>query len=109
MSSQMAYVGGIDRAVYSASKHALEGMIKSMAIEWGDKGKNCILYAPPLFEHVLYNTFQNPELDIDLWIKEKIKIGRVGTVPDVMGAIFVLGFRSVRISDWHFYRLLMEV
>ena len=33
-----AYVGGIDRAVYAASKHAVEGMIKSMAIEWGDRG-----------------------------------------------------------------------
>ena len=33
ISSQMGHVGGIDRAVYSATKHALEGMTKSMAIE----------------------------------------------------------------------------
>ena len=38
ISSQMAHVGGIDRAVYSASKHAIEGMVKSMAIEWGPNG-----------------------------------------------------------------------
>lgn len=31
ISSQMAHVGGIDRAVYSATKHAVEGMTKSMA------------------------------------------------------------------------------
>ncbi len=35
ISSQMGHVGGIDRAVYAASKHALEGMTKAMAIEWG--------------------------------------------------------------------------
>ena len=35
ISSQMAHVGGIARAVYAATKHAVEGMTKSMAIEWG--------------------------------------------------------------------------
>lgn len=34
ISSQMAKVGGIDRAVYAATKHAVEGFTKSMAIEW---------------------------------------------------------------------------
>ena len=33
ISSQMAVVGGVDRAVYCASKHAVEGFTKSMAIE----------------------------------------------------------------------------
>ena len=35
ISSQMAHVGGIDRSVYAATKHAVEGFTKSMAIEWG--------------------------------------------------------------------------
>ncbi len=35
ISSQMGHVGGIERAVYCASKHGLEGMVKAMAIEWG--------------------------------------------------------------------------
>ena len=38
ISSQMGHVGGPDRAVYAASKHALEGMTKAMAIEWGPHG-----------------------------------------------------------------------
>ena len=37
ISRQMAKVGGIDRAVYEATKHAVEGFTKSMAIEWGRK------------------------------------------------------------------------
>ncbi|OUW65581.1 MAG: 3-oxoacyl-ACP reductase [Flavobacteriaceae bacterium TMED200] len=89
VSSQMAYVGGIDRAVYSASKHALEGMIKSMAIEWGDKGIRINSVCPTFIRTPLTEpTFQNPERV--KWIKEKIKLGRVGTVSDVMGAIFYL-------------------
>ena len=35
ISSQMGQVGGLERAVYSASKHAVEGFTKSMAIELG--------------------------------------------------------------------------
>ena len=38
ISSQMGHVGGIDRAVYCASKHAVEGFTKAMAIEWGRHG-----------------------------------------------------------------------
>src|SRR5690606_39620513 len=38
ISSQMAHVSGIDRAVYSATKHAIEGFTKGMAIEWGKHG-----------------------------------------------------------------------
>ena len=38
ITSQMAHVGGIDRAVYCATKHGVEGFTKSMAIEWGPMG-----------------------------------------------------------------------
>ena len=51
ISSQMAHVGGVDRAVYSASKHALEGMIKSMAIEWGINGIRINSICPTFVRH----------------------------------------------------------
>ena len=53
ISSQMGLVGGLDRTVYSASKHAVEGMVKSMAIEWGAHNIRvnticpCLLYTSP--------------------------------------------------------------
>jgi 2-deoxy-D-gluconate 3-dehydrogenase len=89
VSSQMAHVGGVDRAVYAASKHAVEGMIKSMAIEWGNRGIRINSVCPTFIRTPLTEpTFQNPERV--KWIKQKIKLGRVGTVSDVMGAIFYL-------------------
>ena len=64
-------------------------MIKSMAIEWGDKGIRINSVCPTFIRTPLTEpTFQNPERVKS--IKEKIKLGRVGTVPDVMGAIFYL-------------------
>jgi len=89
ISSQMAHVGGIDRAVYAASKHALEGMVKSMAIEWGPKGIRINSICPTFVRTPLTEpTFADP--DRVAWIEQKIKLGRVGTVEDIMGAVVYL-------------------
>src|SRR3989338_7548995 len=75
ISSQMAHVGGIDRAVYAATKHAVEGMTKSMAIEWGPHGIRVNTIAPTFIRTPLTEvTFANP--DRAAWIASKIKLGR---------------------------------
>lgn len=89
VSSQMGHVGGIDRAVYCASKHALEGMVKSMAIEWGRDRVRINTVCPTFIRTPLTaSTFDNPERVA--WIEEKIKLGRVGEVEDIMGAVAYL-------------------
>jgi NAD(P)-dependent dehydrogenase (short-subunit alcohol dehydrogenase family) len=89
ISSQMAHVGGIDRAVYSATKHALEGMTKSMAIEWGRHSIRVNTLCPTFVRTPLTEpTFANP--DRRAWIEEKIKLGRAGTVEDMMGPVLFL-------------------
>jgi NAD(P)-dependent dehydrogenase (short-subunit alcohol dehydrogenase family) len=89
ISSQMAHVGGIERAVYSASKHAIEGMTKSMAIEWGPHAIRVNTICPTFIRTPLTEaTFANPERV--KWIKDKIKVGRVGEVEDIMGAVVFL-------------------
>lgn len=89
ISSQMAHVGGIDRAVYSATKHAVEGFTKSMAIEWGPHGIRVNTICPTFIRTALTApTFANPERA--KWIKEKIKLGRVGEVEDIMGGVLYL-------------------
>ncbi len=89
ISSQMGHVGGIDRAVYAASKHALEGMTKSMAIEWGPKNIRVNTICPTFVRTPLTEqTFSKPERV--KWIESKIKLGRVGEVEDMMGAVVFL-------------------
>jgi NAD(P)-dependent dehydrogenase (short-subunit alcohol dehydrogenase family) len=89
ITSQMAHVGGIDRAVYSATKHAVEGMTKSMAIEWGPHGIRVNTIAPTFIRTALTApTFANPERAA--WIASKIKLNRVGEVEDIMGAVAFL-------------------
>lgn len=89
ISSQMAHVGGIDRAVYCSTKHAVEGFTKAMAIEWGPLGIRVNTICPTFIRTALTeSTFQNP--DRIKWLEEKIKLGRVGEVADIMGPVVYL-------------------
>ncbi|MEM1378519.1 MAG: SDR family oxidoreductase [Pseudomonadota bacterium] len=89
ISSQMGHVGGVDRTVYAASKHAVEGMTKAMAIEWGEHGIRVNTICPTFVRTPLTEqTFDNPERVA--WITSKIKLGRVGEVEDMMGPVVFL-------------------
>jgi len=89
ISSQMAKVGGIDRSVYCGSKHAIEGIQKAMAIEWGKAGIRVNSVCPTFIKTPLtQSTFNNPERV--KWIEDHIKLGRVGEVEDIMGAVLFL-------------------
>lgn len=89
ISSQMGHVGGAERSVYCASKFGLEGMIKAMAVEWGGLGIRINAVAPTFIRTPLTEpTFAQPEKV--RWIEQKIKLGRVGRVSDIMGAILYL-------------------
>ena len=89
ISSQMGHVGGVDRSVYCASKHAVEGFTKTMAIEWGKHGIRVNTICPTFVRTPLTeSTFLDPNRVS--WIEDKIKLGRVGQVEDVMGAVVFL-------------------
>ena len=89
VSSQMGHVGGVDRAVYCATKHALEGMTKAMAIEWGRHGIRVNTLCPTFIRTPLgEQTLAIPERKA--WIERMIKLGRVGEVEDLMGPVVFL-------------------
>ena len=89
VSSQMGHVGGPDRSVYCASKHALEGMTKAMAIEWGPHGIRVNTLCPTFVRTPLAaRTLDDPERRA--WVLSKIKLGRVGELSDIMGPVVFL-------------------
>lgn len=89
ISSQMGHVGGLDRAVYCATKHAVEGMTKAMAIEWGPQNIRVNTICPTfILTDLTRATFDDPEKRA--WIEAKIKLPRVGQVEDIMGACVFL-------------------
>jgi NAD(P)-dependent dehydrogenase (short-subunit alcohol dehydrogenase family) len=89
ISSQMGHVGGPNRVVYSASKFAMEGMTKSMAIELGPDGIRVNTIAPTFIETDLTARSLSDQ-EFRGWVLSKIKLGRLGRIEDIMGPIVFL-------------------
>ena len=89
ISSQMGHVGGPNRAVYAASKFAVEGLSKAMAIELGPHNIRVNTVCPTFIETELTaKNLSNPEFRA--WVLSKIKLGRLGRIEDIMGPIVFL-------------------
>lgn len=89
ISSQMGHVGGARRTVYCASKAALEGLTKAMAVELGPHGIRVNALAPTFIETPMTRPFFADE-KFKRSVLDKIKLGRLGQVEDLMGAIVFL-------------------
>lgn len=89
MGSQMGHVGGSNRSLYCASKWALEGMSKSFALDLAAHGIRSNTIAPTFIETPLTKPmFEDAEFKAS--VLARIKLGRLGKVEDLMGAILFL-------------------
>jgi NAD(P)-dependent dehydrogenase (short-subunit alcohol dehydrogenase family) len=89
ISSQMGHVGSPRRSVYCASKHALEGMTKTVALELAPHGIRVNSLAPTFVETPMAKKFfENAEFRN--FVLDRIKLGRIGKVEDLMGAVLFL-------------------
>ncbi|MCG6116264.1 MAG: SDR family oxidoreductase [Mesorhizobium sp.] len=90
MGSQMGHVGGPNRSLYCASKWALEGMNKAFALDLAAHHIRSNTIAPTFIETPLTRPFF-ADAAFRASVLERIKLGRLGTVEDLMGAIVFLG------------------
>ena len=89
ISSQAAFAGQPTNSIYCASKWALEGLTRSMAIELGPKGIRVNTICPTFIETPLTRPFLSEPAFRDS-VLSKIKLGRLGTVEELMGAAVFL-------------------
>jgi NAD(P)-dependent dehydrogenase (short-subunit alcohol dehydrogenase family) len=89
ISSQMGHVGGPNRTIYCASKWALEGLTKAMALDLASKGIRVNTLCPTFIETPLTRPFLDNS-GFKEQVLSKIKLGRLGQVEDLMGAIVFL-------------------
>jgi len=87
--SQMGHVGSPNRSLYCASKWALEGMSKAFALDLAAHGIRSNTIAPTFIETKMTRPyFDDPAFKAS--VLAKIKLGRVGQVEDLMGAVLLL-------------------
>ena len=89
VSSQMGHVGGARRSVYCMTKHGIEGLTKAMAIDLAPHGIRVNSIGPTFIDTPLTRPFFEDTAFRDDTLR-RIKLGRLGTVEDLMGAVVFL-------------------
>ena len=89
ISSQMGHVGAARRTVYCASKHAMEGFTKAMAVELAPHNIRVNSIGPTFLETPMTRPFFENKAFRDE-VLSKIKLGRLGQLEELTGAIVFL-------------------
>jgi NAD(P)-dependent dehydrogenase (short-subunit alcohol dehydrogenase family) len=89
MGSQMGHVGGQNRTLYCASKWAIEGLNKALALDLAPHGIRSNTIAPTFIETPMTKPFFEDKAFLAS-VLAKIKLGRLGTLEDLMGPILFL-------------------
>jgi NAD(P)-dependent dehydrogenase (short-subunit alcohol dehydrogenase family) len=89
MSSQMGHVGSAGRSLYCATKWAMEGFSRCMALELASQNVRVNTLCPTFIETPMTKPFfEDAAFKSD--VLSRIKLGRLGKVEDLMGAIVFL-------------------
>ncbi len=89
IASLQSVQGGITIPTYTASKHAIAGLTKSLCNEWASQGVNVNAIAPGYMDTDLNSALlANPVRERQ--ISERIPAGRWGTPEDMAGAVVFL-------------------
>jgi NAD(P)-dependent dehydrogenase (short-subunit alcohol dehydrogenase family) len=87
MSSQMGTVGYPDRSAYCATKHAVEGLTKALAVEWAREGIRVNAVAPTFVETPMTAPFlADPAFRAEV-LERRLPTGRLATILDVARAV----------------------
>ncbi len=89
VSSQMGHVGSPQRIVYCASKHAVEGMTKAMAVELAPENIRVNAIAPTVVETPLVRRIVDTPEKQGFFLS-RIPMGRMASMEDLMGAALFL-------------------
>jgi NAD(P)-dependent dehydrogenase (short-subunit alcohol dehydrogenase family) len=100
MSSQMGHVGSPRRTVYCATKHAIEGLTKAMAVELAPHGIRVNAVAPTFIETPLTAPML-ADPAFRSFVLDKIPLGHMGQVSDVAEAVFYLASPAAAMVTGH--------
>ena len=89
LSSQMGRVGSPRRTVYCATKHAVEGLTRAMAVELAPHGIRVNAVAPTFVETPMTAEYL-ADREFRDWVVERIPLGQLAGVADVAAAVCFL-------------------
>ena len=96
LTSQMGRVGAARRSIYCATKHALEGFTKALAIELAPSGIRVNAVAPTFTETPLTAPFFSNDPAFLASVLSRIPMGRLGTAEEVADVVAFLTSPAAR-------------
>ena len=100
ISSQMGEVGYPGRAAYCASKHAVNGLVRALAVEWAAMGVAVNAVAPTFVETPMTRPmFEEEAFRSD--VLRRLPIGRLGDPAEVVGAVVFLASAQASLVTGH--------
>ena len=91
--SQMGHVGAVNRAVYCATKHAVEGLTKALAVELAPGSIRVVTIAPTFVDTPLTRPFFE-DADFRKDVLSAIPLGRLASPDDIAAAVVFLASDS---------------
>ncbi|MFM7425848.1 MAG: SDR family oxidoreductase [Elainella sp.] len=89
-SSIMGLVGGATVPIYNASKHAVEGLTKSVALEYARAGIRVNAVSPGPIQTEMFDRFAGANPEAGEYFKTATPMGRVGQAEEVVSAVLWL-------------------
>jgi NAD(P)-dependent dehydrogenase (short-subunit alcohol dehydrogenase family) len=89
-SSVAGHIGFPGASVYVASKHAVEGLTKTAALEFAKQGVRVNAVAPAAIETAMVDRFVGKEGDQRDFLRSLHPIGRMGRVEEIADAVLFL-------------------
>ena len=100
IASLLSFQGGVNVPAYTASKHAVAGLTKSLANEWASKGIQVNAIAPGYIETNNTEALRNDK-ERSKSILERIPAGRWGAPEDIAGAAVFLSSSASNYVNGH--------
>ncbi|MDQ6731323.1 MAG: SDR family oxidoreductase [Actinomycetota bacterium] len=105
MSSQMGVVGYPGRSAYCATKHAVEGLTKALAVEWAREGIRVNAVAPTFVETPMTAaSLADPTFRAEI-LERRLPTGRLATVNDIAHAVRYLACDAANSVTGHSLRV----
>lgn len=100
LASLLSFSGGMNVVAYTASKHAVAGLTRSLANEWGRGGIRVNAIAPGYFHTEATEAIQNNPERYE-YLRSRIPVGRWGEPDELRGTVIFLASHASDYINGH--------
>jgi NAD(P)-dependent dehydrogenase (short-subunit alcohol dehydrogenase family) len=97
-SSIAGHIGMAQASIYAATKHAVEGLTKAVALEVAKQGIRVNAIAPGTIETDMADRFAPKESDVRNWLISQHPVGRFGSSEEIAAAVLYLASDAAKFT-----------